>query len=250
MILLTFNILNIEAADQNAVEISDEERLKITEDNTKAILRILDIHDIKASFFVEISIAEKLHNLIKAISSKGHEIAFYNKDSSLQQIEETKKNIQDLLEKQIRGIRQKDFKQPQDRLKLLEFNYVSNIDNANILFPFKRLKRNTEITEEDGLSIVPESISPYFQLPYNDFMFQILPMKYYRNMVFETLKNDDFVLVYINSWQFTDFKKYKFDIPYYRSLFSGRKMEDKLDALLTWINENDMATSRMKDYIF
>jgi len=250
MILLTFNILNIEAADQKTVEISDVERLKITEDNTKAILRILDIHDIKASFFVEISIAEKLQNLIKAISSKGHEIAFYNKDSSLQQIEETKKNIQDLLEKQIRGIRQKDFKQPQDSLKLLEFNYVSNIDNANILFPFKRLKRNTEIMEEDGLSVVPESISPYFQLPYNDFMFQILPMKYYRNMVFETLKNDDFVLVYINSWQFTDFKKYKFDIPYYRSLFSGKKMEDKLDALLTWINENDMATSRMKDYIF
>ncbi len=28
-------------------------------------------------------------------------------------------------------------------------------------------------------------------------------MKYYQNMVFETLKNDDFVLVYLDSWQFT-----------------------------------------------
>jgi len=250
MVLFTFNIVNIEAETKNSLQITDEERLRITEDNTKAILRILDIHDVKASFFVEISIAEKLKNLIKAISSQGHEIAFYNKNSGLQEIEDVKKNTQDFLEKQIRGIRQKDFKQPQESLKLLEFNYVSNIDNANILFPFKRLKRNTEITEEDGLSIIPESISPYFQLPYNDFMFQILPMKYYRNMVFETLKNDDFVLIYLNSWQFTDFKKYQFDIPYYRSLFSGRKMEDKLDALLTWINENDMATSRMKDYIF
>lgn len=250
MILFTFNIINIEAGVKNDLQITDEERLKITEDNTKAILRILDIHDVKASFFVEISITEKLKNLLKAISSQGHEIAFYNKNSSLPEIDEAKKNTQDLLEKQIRGIRQKDVKLPQENLKLLEFNYVSNIDNANILFPFKRLKRNTEITEEDGLSIVPESISPYFQLPYNDFMFQILPMKYYRNMVFETLKNDDFVLIYLNSWQFTDFKKYQFDIPYYRSLFSGRKMEDKLDALLTWINENDMATSRMKDYIF
>lgn len=250
MILFTFNIINIEAETKNGLQITDEERLKITEDNTKAILRILDIHDVKASFFVEISITEKLKNLIKAISSQGHEIAFYNKNSSLQEIEDVKKNTQNLLEKQIRGIRQKDINLPQENLKLLEFNYVSNIDNANILFPFKRLKRNTEITEEDGLSIIPESISPYFQLPYNDFMFQILPMKYYKNMVFETLKNDDFVLIYLNSWQFTDFKKYQFDIPYYRSLFSGRKMEDKLDALLTWINENDMATSRMKDYIF
>lgn len=250
MILLTFNILNIEAEAKNSSEISDVERLKIAEDNTKAILRILDIHDIKASFFVEVSIAEKLQNLLKAISSKGHEIAFYNKNSNLQEIENVKKNIQDLLEKQIRGIRQKDFKLPQENLKSLEFNYVSNIDNADILFPFKRLKRDTEISEEDGLSIVPESISPYSQLPYNDFVFQILPMKYYQNMVFETLKKDDFVLIYLNSWQFTDFKKYRFDIPFYRSLFSGKKMEDKLEALLAWIDENDMATSRMKDYIF
>lgn len=250
MILLTFNILNIEAEAKNSLIFSDEERLKITEDNTKAVLRILDIHDIKASFFIEISIAEKLQNLIKAISSKGHEIAFYNLNSDLQKIEEVKKNIQDLLEKQIRGIRQKDIKLPQENLKLLEFNYVSNIDNADILFPFKRLKRDTVINEEDGLSIVPESISPYSQLPYNDFVFQTLPTKYYQSMVFETLKNDDFVLIYLNSWQFTDFKKYRFEIPFYRSLFSGKKMEDKLDALLTWINENDMATSRMKDYIF
>ncbi|ROI04640.1 polysaccharide deacetylase [Chryseobacterium sp. G0240] len=250
MILLTFNITNIEAEGKNGSIITDEERLKITEDNTKAILRILDIHDIKASFFVEISLTGKLRNLIKAISSKGHEIAFYNQNSNPEEIENAKKDIQDLLEKQIRGIRQKEVKVPQEDLKMLEFNYVSNIDNADILFPFKRLKRDTEITEEDGLSIVPESISPYSQLPYNDFVFQILPMKYYRNMVLETLQNEGFVLIYLNVWQFTDFKKYYFDIPFYRKLFSGKKMEDKLDALLTFINGKELAVSRMKDYIF
>ncbi|WP_449398752.1 polysaccharide deacetylase family protein [Chryseobacterium wanjuense] len=250
MILLTFNIINIETECKKDVQISDDERLKITVDNTKAILRILDIHDIKASFFIEISIAEKLQNLIKAISSKGHEIAFYNKNSTLQEIEDAKKSIQDFLEKPIKGIRQKDIKLPQESLKLLEFSYVSNIDNADILFPFKRLKRDTEINEEDGLSIVPESISPYSQLPYNDFVFQILPMKYYQNMVFETLKNDEFVLIYLNSWQFTDFSVYPFDLPFYRKISSGKKMEDKLDALLAFINQKELATSRMKDYIF
>lgn len=250
MILLTFNMMNMEAETKNGIQISHEERLKITEDNTKAILRILDIHDIKATFFVEISIAEKCKNLIKAISGRGHEIAFYNKNSSLQDIEQTKKSIQDFLEKQVRGIRQKDFKLPAEELKLLEFNYISNIDNANILFPLKRLERNTEIVEEEGISVVPESISPYSQLPYNDFVFQMLPMNYYQNMVFETLKNEEFVLIYLNTWQFTDFKKYRFKIPFYRSLFSGRKMEDKLDALLAWINQKELATSRMKDYIF
>ena len=250
MILLTFNIVNIEAKTKSDANISDEERLKITENNTKAILRILDIHEIKASFFIEISIAEKLQNLLKAISARGHEIAFFNKDSSLGKIDEVKKSVQDFLEKPIKGIRQKDQKFSLEELKSTGFNYISNIDHADILFPFKRLKRTSEIIEENGLSIVPESISPYSQLPYNDFVFQVLPMQYYQNMVFETLKKDDFVLVYLDSWQFTDVNKYQFKIPFYRRHNLGKKMEDKLEAFLSWINEKELATSRMKDYIF
>lgn len=250
MILLTFNIMNIEAETKKNTVVSDEERLKITESNTKAILRILDIHEIKASFFIEISIAEKLLNLLKAISARGHEIAFFNKNSSLGKIDEVKKSVQDFLEKQIKGIRQKNHQFSLEELKSIGFNYISNIDNADILFPFKRLKRSSEIIEENGLSIVPESISPYSQLPYNDFVFQVLPMQYYQNMVFETLKKDDFVLVYLDSWQFTDMNKYQFKIPFYRRHHLGKKMEDKLEAFLSWINEKELATSRMKDYIF
>lgn len=250
MILLTFNLMNFDAEAKKGFQIDDDERLKITESNAKSILRILDIHEVKASFFIEISIVKKLQNLIKAISAKGHEIAFYNKNSSANQIEETKKTIEDFLEKQIRGIRQKEFKISETDLKLMGFNYISNIDHADILFPFKRLKRDSEIIEENGISIIPESISPYSQLPYNDFVFQVLPMSFYQNMVVETLKNDDFVLVYLDSWQFTDIKKYQFNIPFYRNYNSGKKMEDKLEEFLTWINEKELATSRMKDYIF
>ena len=223
MILLTFNVVNIESENKKGFQMNAEERLEITESNTKSILRILDIYETKASFFIEISIVENLKNLIKAISAQGHEIAFYNKNSSASQIEAVKKTTEDFLEKQIRGIRQKEFKIDETDLKLLGFHYISNIDHADILFPFKRLKRDSAITEENGMSIVPESISPYSQLPYNDFVFQILPMKYYQNMVFETLKNDDFVLVYLDSWQFTDLEKYQFRVPFYRRYNTGKK---------------------------
>ncbi|KQS92169.1 polysaccharide deacetylase family protein [Chryseobacterium sp. Leaf394] len=250
MILLTFNIVNSDAETKSSAGISMVERLKITEENTKSILHILDVHDIKASFFIEISIVEKLQTLIKAISAQGHEIAFYNENSALAKIDNVKKQTEELLSKQIRGIRQKEVKYSLEELKSLEFNYVSNIDNANILFPFKRLKRDTEILEDNGVSVVPESISPYSQLPYNDFVFQVLPMQYYQNMVFETLKSEEYVLIYVNSWQFTDFRKYGLKMPFYRRYNSGKKMEDKLVALLTFINGKELATSRMKDYIF
>ena len=250
MILLTFNIVNIESETKNNIPVSDEVRLKITEANTRSILRILDIHETKATFFIEISITEKLHHLVKSISVQGHEIAFYNKNADIAQIEKIKNQTEYFLNKQIRGIRQKEISINVDQLKLMGFSYISNIDHADILFPLKRLKRVCEIVEENGVSIIPESISPYSQLPYNDFIFQILPMKYYQNMVFETLKNDEFVLIYLDSWQFTDIKKHQFKVPLYRKYNSGKKMEDKLEEFLSWLNGKEMATSRMKDYLF
>lgn len=250
MILLTFNLINIFASLKHNREISEVERTEITQKNTNSLLRILELHDIKATFFVEIALTEKLKPLLKKIIEKGHEISFYNRNSTLKEIEEAKFSIQNFIEKNIRGIRQKEISYTVPELKSLEFNYISNIENANILFPFKRLQRSTEISEEAGMNIVPESISPFSQLPYNDFVFQMLPQTYYQNMVVETLKAEDFVLIYLNSWQFTDFKKYPFQIPFYRKLNSGRKMEDKLEDFLKWINEKELATSRMKDYIF
>ncbi|KIA88715.1 polysaccharide deacetylase family protein [Kaistella jeonii] len=250
MILLTFNITNNRSDFEKNYDLTDEEILKITEQNTSSILRTLENNNVLATFFVEVSIVEKLKPLIKKIIGKGHEIAFYNENSSLLEIETAKGSIEENINKIIRGIRQKEVSLSIEELKKLEFTYISNIENADILFPFKRLKRSTQILQKSGLSIIPESISPYSQIPYNDFVFQALPLQYYKSMVLETMKNDDFVLVYINSWQFTNFGKFHFKIPFYRKYNSGRKMDDKLENFLRWINDENLAFSRMKDFIF
>ena len=250
MILLTFNIINNKSDFKDHYRIDDDEITKITVDNVSSILRILENHHVLASFFIEISLVEKVKPLIKKIVSKGHEIALYNDNSEISEIETVKRNTEDFIEKIIRGIRQKDVTVSVNELKQMEFSYISNIENANILFPLKRLQRSTKIIEENGVSIIPESISPYSQIPYNDFVFQTVPLKFYQNMVNETLKNEDFILIYLNSWQFTDFEKFRFRIPFYRKYTSGRTMSDKLESFLKWLNENELACARVKDFVF
>lgn len=250
MVLLTFNIVNNKSDFKKGYFLSEEEMVNITIQNTASILRLLEFNNILATFFVEISLIETLQPTIKKMMSHGHELAFYNQKSTLSEIESAKKFAEDLTGKMIRGIRQKDISISVDDLKKLEFTYISNIENADILFPLKRLKRSTEISVQNGMNIIPESISPYSQIPYNDFVFQVLPLKYYENMVLETIKNDDFVIVYLNTWQLTDVEKHHFDIPWYRKHNSGRKMENKLENFLVWMNEENLAFSRMKDFIF
>lgn len=250
MILLTFNILNNHSKSKNNRNFSAEELLEITEINSRSILRILENHNIKSTFFIDVSIAEQLDELIKKIISKGHEISLYNAGSNVIEIDRVKKNIEAVTGKIIRGFRQKENILNASDLKPLEFTYISNIENTNILFPLRRLQRSSEIIEDQGISIIPETISPYSQLPYNDFVFQVMPSGFYNNMVMETVKNQEYCLIYLNSWQFTDFERFNFRIPFYRKYSSGKKMEDKLEGFLQWMNGKEMAAIRMKDFIF
>jgi hypothetical protein len=250
MVLLTFNIIKNRSDFEKNYKLSDDEILNITERNTASILRILENSNVFATFFIEVSLVEKLKPLVKKIIGQGHEISFYNENSPVADIDFAKKYVEEFSGKIIRGIRQKEVTISLDQLKNLEFSYVSNIENANILFPFKRLQRSTDIAIKNGMSIIPESISPYSQIPYNDFVFQTIPLQYYQNMVMETINNDEFVLVYLNTWQFTNFEKFKFKIPFYRKYNSGIKMENKLENFLEWMNEKEFAFSRMKDFVF
>lgn len=249
MILLTFNIISNKRNFKKNYSLTAEEILDITYENTCSILRILEIYNIRATFFVEVSIALHLKSLLKKIIGTGNEIGLYSENSTISEIAFAKNEIETFIQKKIRGIRQKEILISVDELKNLEFSYISNIENADILFPLKRLKRTTAIELQNGVNLLPESISPYSQLPYNDFVFQITPLQIYKSMILETIKNDDFVLIYLNSWQFTNFEKYRFEIPFYRKYNSGKKMEDKLENLLGWINDGDTAFSRIKDFI-
>ena len=83
MILLTFNIFNADRVFKKNPSLSGDEMLEITIQNTKAILRSLESQGILATFFIEISIIPNSEKLIKKIINDGHEISFYNIDSSL-----------------------------------------------------------------------------------------------------------------------------------------------------------------------
>ena len=250
MILITFNIINPERAYKNVGAFNEKQLLEITIQNTKAILRSLESKEILGTFFIEISLVSQLEKLIKKIINEGHEISFYNIDSTLEEIDSLKKNTEALIGKQIRGIRIKENAFDLSELHRLRFTYVSLIEDTALIFPFKRFERKDPFREQYGLCILHESISRYSQIPYNDLVFQLLPLSYYESMVIETIKKDEFVLFYLNSWQFTDFENNSFEIQFYKKYNSGKKLHDKLEAFLSWMNENELASARIKDFAF
>lgn len=250
MILLTFNITFPEKNIVLANNYNEESLIKTIEDKTEIILLLLELHEFQATFFIEISIAERLQKLIKNISFNGHEIAFYNINSSVDFTEKTKENIEQILEKPIRGLRQKHHQFSYTEIQKMEFKYVSEIEESSINFLWRKLTSTAGIHIENDLNVIPESQSPYSQLPFNDYVLQVTPMKYYESMLLESLKNNDYVMIYANAWQLLSSSESPFKLPFYKKINNGRKFEDRLEQLFQFIDENEIAVSRMKDYLF
>jgi hypothetical protein len=249
MFLLSFNITDSSHFLKNKLKINDENLIKIIEDNTQSVLRTLEHHEVSATFFIAENLVEKLEDLIKQIYKEHHEIAVFAHDNNLQSIIAAKDKILGFIGKSVKGIRMQNVMLPSKDLQNIGFSYVSPIEKIKITYLFRRLERKTEIYSEENLQIVPESIAPYTQIPYNESVFQYLPMKYYQNMMMETLKNEEYVLIYLNMLQFTDFETNNLRINFLRKYNTGRKMTDKLEALLNFVNDNDLAVSLLKDYL-
>lgn len=250
MILLTFNIALAEKGREITTNFSQTELISSIEVNTKIIVNLLELHEYKATFFVEISIAARLHKLLKTLSLSGHEIGLYNVDSDMETVAKTKENLEEILQKPIKGLRQKSHHLPYPEIKKMDFIYVSNIKESKIDFLWRKLTGKTEIYTESELTIVPESQSPYSQIPFNDYVLQVTPMKYYESMLLESLKSEEYVMIYANAWQLFSKDNLPFVLPFYKKIHLSRSFEDRLEELFQFMDEHEIAVSKMKDYLF
>lgn len=249
MVLLSFNITESHQFYKNKFQIKDQDLLKILDENARSILRTLENHEVSATFFFAENLIIHFRELIVEIYKQRHEIAIFQQSSNFPMLQKAQEKISEFIGKTAKGIRVFDGGNFQN-IKDLGFRYVSPIEKMKFTYLFRRLEKKTEVYTQDGVEVIPETISPYTQIPYNETVFQFVPMKYYQSMVLETLKNEEYVLVYLNMLQFTDFEKNNIKIPFYKKYNTGKKMEDRLEDFLNFINENDLATSLIKDYLF
>ena len=251
MILLSFNIIAPAIPEKNKHLVSDEELLSITLAGTQKIIDVLDKHFVLSTFFVEVSLVEKIPELLKLLVKKGHELGILNKKSSEEEIVKAKLKAEEITGKFISGIRQfPQHKHKSDVVKRMHFSYHSSMYFSQIFWLNKDFDKKT-VYEENDLVIVPDSWSPYSKLPYNDFTFQMIPLFFYKNMVNNSMKGDDeYIVIYLNSWQFVELNHSKFGLLFYRKYNLGKQMEDKLGRFLLYLEESEWAVNRMKDFFF
>lgn len=237
--LLSFDIEEFDLPQEYGCQLSFDRQIEISVEGTRAILDILNRHNVKATFFCTANFAKQAPNLIKEIASSGHEIAshgYYHSSFGVDDYKKSRDTLQDISGNQVYGFRMARMS-PVDYCELTKAGYLydSSINPTYLPGRYNNLNKSKRYYYEGSLLEIPSSVTPYIRLPLFWLLFHNIPVRIYQYLLMRSIKYNGYGAVYFHPWEFTNLKNntYGMKIPGYILNNSGATMISRLDNMIS-----------------
>jgi polysaccharide deacetylase family protein (PEP-CTERM system associated) len=190
------------------------------ENNTKKILTLLDKYNIKGTFFILGWIAERFPNLVKEISSKGHEIASHgyghiinyqlSNDKIVEDIKKSKEILENITDQKVKGYRAPNFSITENimaTLKEFGFQYDSSYHpfSKNKRYGQIEMERNGYFYRKNEIIEVPLSVlkNNLVEIPIGGGgYFRLYPYPIFKQLSRYYFNKQDYLVMYFHPWEF------------------------------------------------
>ena len=197
----------------------DEKELRV-EKSTAIILDILDRHEVKATFFILGWIAEQCPDLVRQISSKGHEIASHGYAHKLLHEMDSAEVREDLLKSleilqplssnSIIGYRSPSFSitdKSADIMNELGFKYDASYNKFQFNERYGEViveSKKGQSYLENGLLEFPVTYNTYFGVhwPLGGGYFRLSPSWFINKQIKDSFRKNDIANIYLHPWEF------------------------------------------------
>lgn len=252
MVCLSFDIEEFDMPLEYNGKIDFEEQISISRRGTEIILDLLKKYDIKATFFSTVIFAENNQNLIQRLIKEGHELAshtYYHSQFNTEDLKKSKDKLEELFGKKILGLRMPRMRDV-DEAEVQKAGYFYNSSLNPTLLPgrYNNLHVSRTSFMEEGVLQIPASVTPRMRFPLFWLSFHNLPLSVYLEMAKTTYLKDNFLNIYFHPWEFMDISKKEYQLPFYAKRNMGKKMIERFEEFLSWINENEYSTNTLKEY--
>ncbi|MDP2415508.1 polysaccharide deacetylase family protein [Daejeonella sp.] len=254
MILLSFDIEEFDMPFEYGKDIPFEDQIGISKEGTKQILKLLDKHQVKVTFFSTVIFAQNAPELIRQIVEGGHELAshgYYHSDFETAHLASSKIALQELSGKEIKGYRMARMK-PVDEYEITKAGYIYNSSINPTWLPgrYNNLSKPRKFYKEAGTWQVPASVSPILRFPLFWLSFHNLPLSIYQWLAERTHTKDGYLNIYFHPWEFTELGDQKrFGFPGYVSRNSGIKMIERMDSFIGYLKQKNYTFSTISDFL-
>ena len=240
-ILLSFDLEEFDFPREKGFKISLEEGVKISSVGAEKILKILEKHNIKATFFTTGNFAQENKKLVKKIANLGHEISAHGVNHFEPRITDPKNSkiiLEKIIGKKISGYRQpRMFKIDPFKLEKAGFKYDSSLNPAFIPGRYNNFKTPRLPFKKANLIEIPTSTATSLRIPLFWLSFHLFPKQLYLMLVKSSLKCQNYFTTYFHPWEFTNFGGFK--LPWYIRKNSGDKLVKRFDWLIQKLRTKD-----------
>jgi peptidoglycan/xylan/chitin deacetylase (PgdA/CDA1 family) len=252
--LLSFDIEEFDMPLEYGKTITLADQLKISIEGTQLILNLLAKHKFKATFFSTVVFAQHAPAVIARIRDEGHELAshsYYHSKFEVADLLTSKQTLEALSGTAIYGFRMPRM-MPVDENEIANAGYLYNSSINPTWLPgrYNNLAVSRTYFKKDGVLQLPASVSPRFRIPLFWLSFHNFPLWFYTYLVKNTYRKDGYVNIYFHPWEFAELdKKDSYGFPGYVSKNSGKKMERRMDFLLSWANQQGYSNGTIHSFI-
>jgi peptidoglycan/xylan/chitin deacetylase (PgdA/CDA1 family) len=243
-VLLSFDIEEFDIPEEYGQLIDEKTQFEVSLRGLESILLLLEQLEIRATFFVTANFAIHHESIIQKISHK-HEIAshgFYHSSFSLEDLEKSKKALEQLTNKSVTGFRMARLMEVDDReLQKAGYKYNSSMNPTYIPGRYNNFFKKRTAYYSNELLNIPVSVTPIIRFPLFWLSFKNLPLSWIKLASQITLQHDSYLCIYFHPWEFTDIKS--FQLPNLIKKYSGSEMVDRLEKYLIGLkNQGEFIT--------
>lgn len=247
-ILLSFDVEEFDLPLEYGISMSSEEQMQVGKKGLDAIQPILSDPAITTTLFTTANFAIHYPNDIRSLAIR-HEIAshtFYHSNFQTDHLLLSKEKLAEISGTEITGLRMPRMRKvPISEVKKAGYKYDSSVNPTYIPGRYNNLHLPRTMYTEEGITIIPVSVSPYVRIPLFWLSFKNLPYSIFKRLAIQTLRKDGYICLYFHPWEFTNIEKY--GIPGYTKKINGTPLQDRLVRLLSDLkNEGDFIS--MNDF--
>jgi len=249
---LSFDIEEFDMPLEYDGKISFEKQISLSQTGVMKILDILKKHQIKATFFSTVIFAENSKHLIQRLLKEGHELAshtWFHSKFEEKDLKRSREKLEELFSTNVTGLRMPRM-MPVDKKEVEKAGYLYNSSINPTFIPgrYNNLKVSRTYFREGNVTQIPASVSPNFRIPLFWLSFHNFPLNFYKKIVIDTLKKDNYLNIYFHPWEFAEIKNPDFKLPRFTIKNSGNDMVERFDNLVGWLKNRNYKFGTFQEF--
>jgi len=234
-ILFSVDLEEFDVPEAYGHQLPLQTKLEVSMEGMRKVQALMDKYGITGTIFTTALLAKYYPGYIRELSSR-HEIAshtFYHNSFKEEDLVMSRIVLSSIINREVRGIRM-PLMQHINAAALVKAGYLYDSSLHPTWLPgrYNNMGSRRTVHRRGKLWILPASVTPVLRIPVCWLSLKNFPFGLYKYCCKIILRRDNYIVLYVHPWEFTDLSSYK--LPGIIKRLDGDRLLARLDGLFAY----------------